>query len=110
MLETGYIYFLTNTCMPGLLKIGFTKGELDIRVKQLRSSGVPHAFVVVGAFLVSDTEDCEKEVHKLLESARIKRDREFFKVTASEAISKSFEIIKNKLLNQDHIEVEHLPA
>ncbi|MDD5206977.1 MAG: GIY-YIG nuclease family protein [Desulfobacterales bacterium] len=84
MKERGYLYFLTNQCMPGLLKIGFTKGELDVRVRQLRSSGVPAAFAIAAAFLVENPEECEKEIHKVLDSARITRDREFFKVQERE--------------------------
>ena len=46
-----YIYVLSNKSMPGIYKIGFTKGDPKKRAKQISSStGVPQPFEVEFSF------------------------------------------------------------
>lgn len=41
----GIVYVLTNSAMPGLVKIGMTTREsIDTRMKELYSTGVPVPF------------------------------------------------------------------
>ena len=45
--NTGIVYVLSNRAMPGLVKIGMTtRHELDARLKELYTTGVPVPFDV----------------------------------------------------------------
>lgn len=74
----GILYFLVNAAMPGLVKIGHTTGSLDTRLQQLSSTGVPSPFRIVAIFHVSDSQQCEKDVHARLQQFRSNPKREFF--------------------------------
>ena len=44
-MEYGIVYLLTNSVMPGLVKIGMTTQEyIDKRMKELYTTGVPVPF------------------------------------------------------------------
>jgi T5orf172 domain len=81
----GYIYVLSNTEMPGLLKIGQTTRAVADRVAELNAAtGVPCPFFVEAWFESSDPLSHEAEIHKLLSAGRLP-NREFFRVSISEA-------------------------
>jgi hypothetical protein len=83
----GIIYFLTNRSMPGLIKIGFTLGLLDDRVKQLNTTGVPLPFEPGAIFKVYNAAECERSVHIALENKRVSGNREFFNMSLTEALN-----------------------
>lgn len=93
MAQTGYVYFLLNPAMPGLVKIGFTTGPLPDRVEQLNTTGVPEPFAVGAAFLVSDPQSCETRLHKLFASSRNAANREFFHVSLADAVAHAMPIM-----------------
>ena len=56
----GIVYVLSNRVMPGLVKIGMTtRCEIDSRLKELYTTGVPVPFDVEYACEV-DACDCAK--------------------------------------------------
>ena len=75
-MEYGIVYLLTNPVMPGLVKIGMTtQKEIDQRMKELYTTGVPVPFECKFACKVkkSDCLKIEKALHKALtRSASIK--------------------------------------
>ena len=81
-----YVYVLTNESMPGLCKIGFTKNMPDKRAKQINAAtGVAQDFTVEYAFPCYNGHVLEQEVHGYLNSYRVNKNREFFRVTVDEA-------------------------
>ena len=85
----GYLYILSNTHMPGLLKIGLTSRSVAERVAELNSAtGVPSAFTVEAYFESSDPNTDETAIHKLLETDRAP-NREFFRINLAEALAAS---------------------
>jgi Zn finger protein HypA/HybF involved in hydrogenase expression len=83
----GYLYILSNTEMPGLLKIGLTTRSVPDRVAELNSAtGVPTAFTVEAYFESGDPKTHESAIHGLLAQKRV-RGREFFRVTREDAIA-----------------------
>ena len=83
----GYLYVLSNPEMPGLLKVGHTTRSVPDRVAELNSAtGVPRPFVVQAWFESTDPQSHEAEVHKRLSANRLP-NREFFRVTVTEAIN-----------------------
>ena len=82
------VYVLTNPAMPGLVKIGSTsQGEVDLRMKQLYSTGVPVPFDCAFACRVPDAYKVEKAIHDAFGIHRINPTREFFKIEPERVIS-----------------------
>src|SRR5262245_39356748 len=86
-MAVGYIYVLSNPSHAGLLKIGFTCGNVEARARELSSSsGVVSAFIIEAFRLSNDVEEVERLVHKGLAEFRVRDEREFFQTTVSRAI------------------------
>ena len=87
-MEYGIVYLLTNPYMPGLVKIGMTKQEdIDKRMKELYTTGVPVAFECQFACRVNN-KDCakiERALHTAFEPQRVNKNREFFKINVEQA-------------------------
>ena len=83
----GIIYVLTNPAMPGIVKIGKTAREIETRLSELYSTGVPVPFECVFAGKVSDIDKVEKAFHLAFAPYRINPKREFFQIEAEQAIA-----------------------
>jgi hypothetical protein len=86
MQQEGYIYCLTNTCMPGLVKIGMTTEDPEIRAAELgHVTGVPVPFVVAISKRIVNPREKEKAIHELLSQLgfRVNEKREFFTCSLS---------------------------
>ena len=79
---------MTNPVMPGLVKIGMTTREdMDARMKELYSTGVPVPFECQFACKVKKT-DCakiEKALHTAFNPQRVNANREFFRIQVEQA-------------------------
>ena len=87
-MEYGIVYLLTNPVMPGLVKIGMTtQKEIDQRMKELYTTGVPLPFECQFACKVkkSDCAKIEKALHTAFEPQRINANREFFRIQVGQA-------------------------
>ena len=96
----GFIYIMSNPIHEGLLKIGQTGQDPDIRRNDLNSTGVPEDFVLEYRVLSSDYLRLEKEIHRKLKDLRHRQDREFFKITVPEAINTIREIAGDRIENE----------
>ena len=76
----GIIYILTNESMPGYIKIGFTNGALDERLRQLDRTNTALPFEVFYACEVKNVRDDEKWLHAIFSDRRVRDSREFFKM------------------------------
>jgi hypothetical protein len=91
------VYILESSSMPGMVKIGYTKGNPIDRANQLsKSTGVPTPFNVVYSYSCFNGERIEKAVHKHFRKKRVNTQREFFYVELDEAI-KAIEDLGAKL-------------
>ncbi|HEX5223358.1 MAG TPA: GIY-YIG nuclease family protein [Verrucomicrobiae bacterium] len=97
MSQSGYIYFASNSSMPGLLKIGHSLESPFERLAKLRSTGVPTPFFVLACFHVNDCLQTEKRVHELLSNTRFKSDREFFQISIDKALAECLPCLKELL-------------
>jgi predicted Zn finger-like uncharacterized protein len=70
-----------------MLKIGMTEKEPKERVRELYGTGVISPFALVHAEQVSEASAAEAFVHRYFESRRVNPNREFFAVSAEEAIA-----------------------
>ena len=72
--------------MPGLVKIGYTKNDPGKRAKQINAAtGVALDFNVEWAYACYNGFDLEQEVHSYLDSFRVNKNREFFRMSVEEA-------------------------
>jgi hypothetical protein len=91
------IYVMSNSTYPGLLKIGYTGKEIEIRRKDLsRHTGVPTPFKVEFVYkLQARGEELEREIHSYLKEYRTSNQREFFEIGTKQAIEAVKNIGKN---------------
>lgn len=88
--KQGYVYLLTNPAMPGIVKIGMThRDQLDARLKELYTTGVPLPFECVYACKVpaNKCEELEQALHTAFEPARLNPNREFFRIKPEQAMA-----------------------
>jgi hypothetical protein len=74
------VYILINESMPEYVKIGFTHGDVQERIKQLDRTGTPLPFEVYYAASVENAEREEKWLHSIFADRRARDSREFFKM------------------------------
>lgn len=89
-MEYGIVYVLTNPYMPGIVKIGMTeRSEMDARLRELYSTGVPCPFECKFACRVKKSEcgRIEKALHNAFAPQRVNANREFFKIQPEQAIA-----------------------
>lgn len=95
------VYVLTNPAMSGLVKIGkTTQFEVEERMRQLYSTGVPIPFDCAFACKVKDASEVEKALHLAFGMTRLNPNREFFKLEPERVIAVL------KLLKVDDITAE----
>src|SRR5438094_8686149 len=85
----GFIYALINSSVPGLVKIGRTDRDPELRARELSAhTGVAAPFVVAFQRQVNDSEAAERFIHAFLESKglRVSADREFFHAPLHEVV------------------------
>ena len=106
------IYILTNQSMPEYIKIGFTHGDVNERIKQLDRTGTPLPFEVYYAATVENAEKEEKWLHSIFADRRARDSREFFKMNPEYATLalKRVEIketkIDSELTQEQEIEID----
>ena len=75
-----------------IIKIGITTGNVEKRISQLYTTGVPYRFRVIREYETKNYSELEPSLHRLLDVYRINRSREFFTEKALEYIEKVIEI------------------
>ena len=77
---SGWVYVLSNECMPGIYKIGMTTTDPEMRAKEIsQATGVPTPFTVVRAYFSENPREDELIIHEELADYRFNPNREFFK-------------------------------
>ena len=101
----GVLYILTNQSMPGLVKIGLTTTNVEQRMRELDTTGIPLPFECFSAWEVTDAVMAEKALHVAFGDHRIRERREFFRLSPDKptAILKAFGI-KNVTPSNDVVE------
>lgn len=87
-MNPGHVYILINEAMPGLVKIGRTSRDVDVRASELWQTGVPHKFEVFWSCKTPDCVQLEAYMHGDLRERRVNQGREFFQVEPAEARDK----------------------
>lgn len=99
--KAGWVYIIHSDSLPGLQKLGVSRrlsGPHE-RVRELSGSSLPTPFML-DAFCFSDNAfELESNLHKYFDKQRVNPDKEFFRITAEEAI----EAMENKFHHKVHI-------
>jgi T5orf172 domain len=86
--EKQIVYVLINEAMPNLVKIGkTTRSDVQVRMNELYSSGVPKPFKCIMAVEVEDCSKVETALHIAFGPGRINPKREFFEIDPEQAIA-----------------------
>lgn len=85
-MSTGFVYIMINPAIRGMVKIGRTRRTASARARDLRTTGVPDAFIVVYDELVRNCEVVEKRLQQRFQDFRYQSDREFFQIPIRDAI------------------------
>ena len=101
----GVLYILTNQSMPGLVKIGLTTTNVEQRMRELDTTGIPLPFECFSAWEVTDAAMAEKALHVAFGDHRIRERREFFRLSPDKptAVLKAFGI-RNVTPSNDVVE------
>lgn len=86
MMDSGFIYILTNKAFNKWIKIGKTTKHPLERAAQLYSSGVPLPFEIAFALWTHAVDEVELNIHARLEACRVTASREFFDLQVSDAV------------------------
>ena len=96
----GYIYAMSNHSMPGLLKVGMTTRNPEVRLLEANSPNtwIPTNFNLELAKKVNNPKQKEKTLHVLLEkfTERTNSSREFFRVSI-EIVNLLFDLIDGEI-------------
>ncbi len=79
----GWVYVITNKAMPGLVKVGYSMKDPEIRAEELNHTGAPHPYQVKYEVLVEEPRAIERAVHKQLQSQG--EGKEWFRCSTDEA-------------------------
>lgn len=73
--------------MPGLVKIGQTQDDANVRIAQLYTTGLPFPFTLEFACRVDNTAEVEQALHTAFAPQRVNPRREFFRIEPGQAIA-----------------------
>lgn len=92
------VYVLKNEAMPNLIKIGKTqRKDLQERMSELYSTGVPFPFECLWAGEVKDCTKIENIIHNAFRYNRVNPKREFFNIEPDQVIPLLQELAVNEL-------------
>lgn len=99
--RAGWIYVLSTREQPRILKIGMTQRSVSQRVSEINSAtGILIPFSARRVFRVIDASQAERDIHTLLQSYRMRSDREFFELDIGTATSLIADYIEQKRIRQ----------
>lgn len=83
-----YVYVLSNKSMPGIVKVGFTTTSPEQRLKEINSAtGVIEEWETDWYLECAEAHDLEQKTHEYLKDFRVRKNREGFNVSSTQAIA-----------------------
>ena len=96
----GWVYVIVNRSMPGLVKVGFTLKDPELRAQELSHSGAPHPYLVEYEALVDEPRGVEQAAHSQLRSVR--EGKEWFRCSPEEAVATIKEVADDRILVENY--------
>jgi len=94
----GWVYVISNKAMPGLIKVGYSSKDPELRAKELNNTGSPYSYIVEYDMLIDEPFQIEQRVHKLLAAKR--KGKEWFECSAEEAVDAIQKIADGSFISQ----------
>lgn len=94
--KAGFVYVLSNESMPGLVKIGMTTRDPDVRLREINSATGVLPFVIEAVIASRNAKWTEREVHERLAARRVNKNREFFRIEIQEAKKTIFDVARKQ--------------
>jgi len=85
--------------MPGIVKVGYSSKDPELRAAELSHTGTPHPYVVEYEALVAEPAQIEAKAHALLKAQR--EGKEWFKCSAEVAVSAILEAAQDSIIIQN---------
>jgi hypothetical protein len=87
--EDQYVYIMSNPSFSSdILKIGWTKEHPNIRANNLYTLEIPTPFTIEYVIITSDGSNLETQIYEHLKSYRVEPNRDFFKISKDELVTK----------------------
>ncbi len=80
----GWVYIITTKAMPGLVKVGFSTKDPELRALELNNTGNPYPYKVEYDVLVHGPRNVEQAAHSLLKNYH--ENKEWFNCSIETAI------------------------
>jgi hypothetical protein len=90
----GWVYIISNQAMPGLVKVGHTLKDPELRAAELFHTGTPYSYVVEYEVLIEEPSKMERRAHQFLANKR--EGKEWFRCSAEEAVAASWQVNFNQ--------------
>lgn len=81
----GWVYVISNRAMTGLVKVGYSAKDPELRADELNHTGSPHPYVVEYELLIAEPYQVEQGAHKYLH--KVREGKEWFRCNAEQAIA-----------------------
>ena len=94
----GWVYIISNPAMPGLVKVGHSTKDPELRARELNNTGTPHPYTVEYEMLIEDPFRVEQQTHNALTSLR--EGREWFRCSCEEAIAAIQRVAAGRAINE----------
>jgi hypothetical protein len=94
----GWVYIISNPAMPGLIKVGYSTKDPELRAQEFNNTGAPRSYIVEYEMLIEDPFRVEQEAHKALRSKR--ENKEWFRCTCEEAIAEIQIVAGDRAINE----------
>jgi hypothetical protein len=94
-MTAGWLYALTTSSLPGVIKIGRTTRDPVTRARELGGySGATADYVLVAHAAVPDAVACETQAHRMLRHCR-RKGTELFDITPARARAVIFAVARS---------------
>ncbi len=100
----GWVYVISNKAMHGLVKIGFSSNDPDLRADDLNHTGSPHPYAVDYDMLIEEPRQVEQKAHRILSAKR--EGKEWFRCTVEEAIAAIKEASEGREITESYKRAE----
>jgi hypothetical protein len=84
--------------MPGLIKVGHSTKDPELRARELNNTGIPHPYIVEYEMLIEEPFRIEQQTHKALN--RVRENKEWFRCSCEEAIAAIQRVAGGSVINE----------